>query len=117
MSSAPFDLSSRIRLLEFVAKAPEFFWSDILHCLGLIAAKNRGILRYLNIDGEGFEPVPAGARVDEREKLTCVVSVSHNISLDGGLHFGRCKGGLSPFSAAETPLELTIERDSQGRRL
>jgi hypothetical protein len=80
MSSATADLGNSIRFLEFVTKAFELLWSDILDSLGLVTAKYYGILRYLDVYGECFEPVSSGARVDKREKLTDVVSVSHNIS-------------------------------------
>jgi hypothetical protein len=65
MSSAAADLGNSIRFLEFMTKAPEFLWSDILQSLGLVTAEYCGILRYLDIHGECFEPVSSGARVNE----------------------------------------------------
>ena len=80
MSSATADLGNCIRFLEFVTEALEFLWPDILHSLGLVTTEYRGVLRYLDVHGECFEPVSSGARVYEREELTDVVSVSYNVS-------------------------------------
>ena len=80
MSSATADLGNSIRFLEFVTKASELLRSDILDSLGLVTAEYCGILRYLDVYGECFEPVSSGARVDKRQELTDVVSVSNNIS-------------------------------------
>lgn len=79
MSGAAVDLTSSICFFEFMAKPSEFSGPDVFHTFGIVSAEDRGVVGHLHLDGERFQAVSAGVRVDEGEKLTDVISIGHDI--------------------------------------
>jgi hypothetical protein len=65
MSSTTADLVSSVCLLEFMAIAPEFTWSDDLVGSRLLATENCSVVRDLDVNSECIESVSGRAGVNK----------------------------------------------------
>ncbi len=80
MSGTTANLISSVCLLEFMAIAPEFLWSNELVGSRLLATENCSVFRDLDVDSECIESVPSRTGIDEREEFPDIVSVGHDIN-------------------------------------
>lgn len=65
MSSTTADLVSSVCLLEFMAIAPEFLWSNELVSNRLLATENCSIFRDLDVDSECIKSASSRAGIDK----------------------------------------------------